>query len=366
MAEVSVEAVRQHLLQMGFHEVPDDVVHELRSELLARMSSASAAPTPSKQAPAPSQGKVAAAGGYEADESEWEHRDKVGYCANAASACGRAGGAQAETRPLFCWQENIHRGNVGAERKSTGAHGAKAKARPSGAAATSVQEASLRDKRPATAPGTSQRSRRAGADGTAHGSHGPADSTREAGAGQCHEESVKGTEEDARRSTGVGAEGRVRASVTPSSSSVFSGSRHTPAPSSSGLIRPATQSYGRAARRQDPVSSFLNTREQWKRGPAVTAGGTARGTVCLPVLCKCFCIDLRVVCKISLARGCAYGGQPRSWRVLTRPMRPRTAGGSDFLAAAARRQERLEGGAPAPEWHIGLQLPCAHLKGKRE
>eukprot|EP00802_Teleaulax_amphioxeia_P016153 Tamp_16264.p1 GENE.Tamp_16264~~Tamp_16264.p1 ORF type:complete len:319 (+),score=66.02 Tamp_16264:94-957(+) len=213
------------------------------------MSSASAAPTPSKQAPAPSQGKVAAAGGYEADESEWEHRDK----------------------------ENIHRGNVGAERKSTGAHGAKAKARPSGAAATSVQEASLRDKRPATAPGTSQRSRRAGAEGTAHGSHGPADSTREAG--QCHEESVKGTEEDARRSTGVGAEGRARASVNPSSSSVFSGSRHTPAPSSSGLIRPATQSYGRAARRQDPVSSFLNTREQWKRGPAVTAGGTARGTV---------------------------------------------------------------------------------------
>jgi hypothetical protein len=35
---VSLDAVRQHLQQMGFHAVPDEVIHDLRSELLARIS----------------------------------------------------------------------------------------------------------------------------------------------------------------------------------------------------------------------------------------------------------------------------------------------------------------------------------------
>lgn len=49
--------------------------------------------------------------------------------------------------------------------------------------------------------------------------------------------------------------------------------------SSGGLIRPVAQTYGRVARRSDPVSSYQNTREQWKHAPAVTAGGTARSLV---------------------------------------------------------------------------------------
>ena len=75
--EVSVEQVRQHLQQMGFREVPDDLVHELRSELLSRMSSA--APTPPKQLVNQRTSKSVAAG-YEADDSEWEQRDKVRRC----------------------------------------------------------------------------------------------------------------------------------------------------------------------------------------------------------------------------------------------------------------------------------------------
>lgn len=70
---VSLEQVRQHLQQMGFHEVPDDVVRELHSELLSRVSSAAPTP-PKKTAAAPGKGAPA---GYEADESEWENNDKV-------------------------------------------------------------------------------------------------------------------------------------------------------------------------------------------------------------------------------------------------------------------------------------------------
>jgi hypothetical protein len=70
---VSMEQVRQHLQQMGFHEVPDDVVRELHSELLSRVSSA--APTPPKKTAAAH--RKGAPAGYEADESEWEKNDKV-------------------------------------------------------------------------------------------------------------------------------------------------------------------------------------------------------------------------------------------------------------------------------------------------
>jgi hypothetical protein len=73
MALISLEQVRQHLQQMGFHEVPDDVVRELHSELLSRVSSAAPTP-PKKTAAAPGKGVPA---GYEADESEWEKNDKV-------------------------------------------------------------------------------------------------------------------------------------------------------------------------------------------------------------------------------------------------------------------------------------------------
>jgi hypothetical protein len=71
-SSVSMEQVRQHLQQMGFNEVPDDVVRELHSELLSRVSSA--APTPPKKTAATGKGAPA---GYEADESEWENNDKV-------------------------------------------------------------------------------------------------------------------------------------------------------------------------------------------------------------------------------------------------------------------------------------------------
>ena len=231
-------------------------------------------------------------------------------------------------------QENDRRPNASQalERLSTGVHKGsdKAKTRPTGAA-TSVQEASLRDKRPASAPAT--RSRRSGAGDT--------------DTGQRKDANAQELEQGAGLSAGAGSEGAkgiATARLHPSSSSVFSGARSVTASSSSGLIRPAAQRYGRvcAALRQDPVSSFLNTREQWKRGPAVTAGGTARATVCA----KFSCMYLSPVQGHAGTRICLHiyfpspGGTVSDWE-LACPAQcccwPWTAGGSNFLAAAARR-----------------------------
>lgn len=261
---------------------------------------------------------------------------------------------------VFCSvQENDPRPNasqaLGPERLSTGAHKGsdKAKTRPTGAA-TSVQEASLRDKRPASAAATRSRLR-AGAGDT---------DTGQSKDGQRKDANAQELEQGA----GLSAKGSASARLHPSSSSVFSGAR-----SVNGLIRPAAQRYGRvcAALRQDPVSSFLNTREQWKRGPAVTAGGTARATVCA----QFSCIYLSFVkghpgTRICLQICFPSPGGNLSDEELACPAQfsfwPWTAGGSNFLASTARRQKCLENRASPPEWHNSIQLHCAHRKGKEQ
>jgi hypothetical protein len=75
----------------------------------------------------------------------------------------------------------------------------------------------------------------------------------------------------------LGAEREGAAGTRSSLSSSFGGSRV--AAGSSVIIRPAVQTYGRTARRADPVTRFQKTQQAWKHAPAVTAGGTSRSSV---------------------------------------------------------------------------------------
>ena len=74
--EVSLEQVRQHLHQMGFQAVPDELVRELRGELIARICAGTGCAA-LVAAPAQQSKPAGTAAGYEADDSEW---DKVSLC----------------------------------------------------------------------------------------------------------------------------------------------------------------------------------------------------------------------------------------------------------------------------------------------
>eukprot|EP00277_Geminigera_cryophila_P018128 CAMPEP_0179458396 /NCGR_PEP_ID=MMETSP0799-20121207/41952_1 /TAXON_ID=46947 /ORGANISM="Geminigera cryophila, Strain CCMP2564" /LENGTH=148 /DNA_ID=CAMNT_0021259617 /DNA_START=32 /DNA_END=475 /DNA_ORIENTATION=- len=139
--EVTAQQVRAHLKEMGFDAVPDDVLQELRGELLARMNTASATPTPELP-----QGKLQRApAGYEADESEWENRDKENCLENRA----RANNTKA-TSGIGGPNDVGHRG-VNTPKNS---HARSAAAR---GAEIELKDASVRDKRPVTSPATRSR-----------------------------------------------------------------------------------------------------------------------------------------------------------------------------------------------------------------
>lgn len=101
--DVSIEQVRQHLHQMGFQAVPDELVHELRGELLVRMSNA--APKQKRQS------------GYEADDSEYDKENDSASEANKVkgTAVSRERGAgswaasnKSHPRPATASKEKAH------------------------------------------------------------------------------------------------------------------------------------------------------------------------------------------------------------------------------------------------------------------
>lgn len=270
--EVSVQQVRAHLEQMGFADVPDDVLHELRGELLARMSSA--APTP--QHPLHHPPKITnSSAGYEADYSEWEQREKE----NEGTKMNRQRASKADyvTRT------------------------------PAIIARDQVKEASIRDKRPSTAPTTITRSR-GGAGGAAAGGAcavvGQGDVHRQQDAVCSHSAAAATLARPASRAGNIGAgkdsagaemfafeidgqgggmeQGGSRAG-TVCGSSVYGAARSVTG--STGIIRPATQMYGRVVVRADPVLAYKNTLQHWKHAPAVTAGGTTKKQVAFTHRC---------------------------------------------------------------------------------
>ena len=226
-----MEQVRQHLLQMGFGAVPDDVLAELHSELVARVSSA--APTPLSRKSAPSKGKqhvaagawVGAGAGYDADHTDSEfERDKENATSSTINTIETARG---------------HAGSSTSKRNLS-----KPQRRPFGVQPNALHDATPRDYHPRTVPVAA----------------------RSAGV------SIEGHAVELDRADAVGAGGK--SAQLRSSSSVF-GAKSVAASSSSGLIRPSTQMYGRTPRRADPVSSFNKAREAWKLAPSVAAGGLA-------------------------------------------------------------------------------------------
>ncbi|KAJ1478620.1 hypothetical protein T484DRAFT_2928794 [Baffinella frigidus] len=215
---VTVEQVREHLEQLGYFDVPDEVLQDFRRELSTRIvGTAHSALEEEEQESAGVE--IHPARGYGVEEGDEGAKRGLGGTPVRVRAASRLGGKAMRVDPRVAIKLDQYEADESENEKENMQNKAE---RP----ATSDRPRSATARRPITAPG-----------------YAPPPARQE------------------RQETHAPSRMSANTSLSTSSRASFS---------SPAVIKPSAHPHGRATKRTDPVAAYHKTRESWAAAPSVT------------------------------------------------------------------------------------------------